>query len=81
MVTCSDGTIYTGYTTNLSKRISQHNSGNQGAKYTKTRRPVKLSYVEILSTLRKAMHREREIKSFPRDKKLELISQFSKEKY
>ena len=47
MVVCSDGTVYTGYTTNLSERIKQHNSNSQGAKYTRTRQPVKLAYYEI----------------------------------
>ena len=46
MVECSDGTYYTGYTTNLEKRIKAHNTGKTGAKYTRTRRPVKLIYYD-----------------------------------
>lgn len=75
MVTCSDGTIYTGYTANLSQRIEQHNAG-KGARYTRSRRPVKLSYVEIFSSQRKALRRERALKKIPRKKKLALIKKF-----
>ena len=73
MVTCSDGTIYTGYTKDILKRIEQHNSGNQGARYTKTRRPVKLSFVEIVESQREAILRELELKRLPRRKKINLI--------
>ena len=41
---CSDNTLYTGITTDIERRIKEHNSSNKGAKYTKTRRPVKLFY-------------------------------------
>ena len=78
MVTCSDGTIYTGYTRDLNERISQHNKGKRGARYTRTRRPVKLSYVEIVDSQRKAIFRERDIKKLPRDKKLDMIEQYRK---
>lgn len=74
MVTCSDGTIYTGYTKDLLKRIEQHNSGSKGARYTKTRRPVKLSFVEIVQTQKDAMLRELELKRLPRQRKLDLIN-------
>ncbi|MHA1738848.1 MAG: GIY-YIG nuclease family protein [Candidatus Heimdallarchaeota archaeon] len=73
MVTCADGTLYTGYTSNISQRINQHNSAKSGAKYTRKRRPVKLSYYEILSSQRDAMRREREIKKLTRNQKLNLI--------
>jgi len=78
MLLCSDETIYTGYTTNLSLRIQQHNSG-KGAKYTRTRTPVKLSYVEICSTQQEAMQREKVLKKIPRKKKMELITAFRSE--
>jgi len=74
MVTCSDGTIYTGYTKDLLKRLEQHNSSSQGARYTKTRRPVKLSFVEIVQTQKEAMLRELELKKLPRQRKLDLIN-------
>jgi putative endonuclease len=73
MVTCADGTIYTGYTNNITQRVKQHNSAKSGAKYTRRRRPVKLSYYEILSSQREAMRREREIKKLTRNQKLNLI--------
>ncbi|MHA1221493.1 MAG: GIY-YIG nuclease family protein [Candidatus Heimdallarchaeota archaeon] len=73
MVTCADGTIYTGYTKDLLKRIDQHNAGKQGSKYTSTRRPVKLSFVEIYSSQSEAMKRELELKTFSRVRKLTMI--------
>jgi putative endonuclease len=73
MVTCSDGTIYTGYTKDILKRLEQHNSNSKGAKYTSTRRPVKLSFVEIVESQREAILRELELKKLPRKKKINLI--------
>ncbi len=78
MVTCADGTIYTGYTKDIQKRIEQHNSTNQGSRYTRTRRPVKLSYVEIHSSQSDAMKRELELKTFTRERKLTMIKLFKK---
>ncbi|NHJ33353.1 MAG: GIY-YIG nuclease family protein [Asgard group archaeon] len=77
MVTCSDGTIYTGYTKDILKRLEQHNSKSQGARYTKTRQPVKLSFVEIVETQREAILRELEIKKLPRKRKMNLINGFA----
>lgn len=57
----SDGTLYTGYTNNLKKRVRDHNSG-KGAKYTKTRRPVQLVYYEVYENKTDAMSREWHIK-------------------
>ena len=73
IIECSDGTLYTGWTVNIEKRVSQHNKG-LGAKYTKTRRPVKLVYFEPQPDKKTAMKRERAIKALPRKKKLELFS-------
>lgn len=69
---CSDGTLYTGWTNNLRKRIMTHNNG-RGAKYTKTRLPVKLVYFEKLQTKEEAMSREWHIKKLSRTQKLILI--------
>ena len=74
MVTCADGTIYTGYTKDILKRLEQHNTNTHGAKYTQTRRPVKLSFVEIVDSQREAILRELEIKKLPRKKKISLIN-------
>ena len=79
IVKCADGTYYTGYTSDLTKRIDQHNSGKQGARYTRMRRPVKLAYVEILDSQKKAIKREKEIKKMTRDKKSELIINYRRE--
>lgn len=72
IVQCADGTLYTGYTNDIKKRINTHNSG-KGAKYTKTRLPVKLVYFEIYDTKQRAMQREYEMKQLTRKQKLELI--------
>ena len=57
IIKCADSTLYTGWTNDLDKRIKAHNSG-KGAKYTKTRRPVKLVYYEEHETKNEAMSRE-----------------------
>lgn len=74
MVKCSDGTLYTGWTNNLEKRVACHNAG-KGAKYTKTRLPVELAYFEEFPTKEEAMRREYEIKQMGRKRKLELIKE------
>jgi putative endonuclease len=66
---CSDNTYYVGCTNNLEKRIIEHNTSQNGAHYTKIRRPVVLKYVEIFNTLLKARRRENEIKGWRRSKK------------
>lgn len=73
IVECCDGTLYTGWTNNIEKRLNAHNSG-QGAKYTKSRRPVKLVYTEIYETKEEAMSREYAIKRLSRTQKLHLIN-------
>lgn len=75
IVECSDGTLYTGWTNNIEKRIEAHNEG-KGAKYTKTRLPVKLRYYETFQTKQEAMQREYQIKRLSRGEKLELIRGF-----
>ena len=69
---CSDGTFYTGWTTDPERRVKQHNKG-VGARYTKTRRPVKLVYLEEQPDKITALKRERAIKALPRKKKMELF--------
>ena len=70
---CSDGTFYTGWTTDIEARVNTHNSGS-GAKYTRGRRPVSLVYYEKLPDKSAALKREAAIKRLPRNKKLELIA-------
>ena len=74
IVECSDGTLYTGWTNNLEKRLEAHNAG-KGAKYTKTRRPVKLVYQEQFETKEEAMSREYHIKQLSRKEKMKLLKE------
>lgn len=71
---CRDGSLYTGWSSCLEKRVLAHNAG-RGAKYTKSRRPVELVYFACCETKQAAMRREAQIKRLPRRKKLELIQE------
>ena len=75
---CSDGTLYTGYSTDVKARVLKHNSG-KGAKYTKARRPVELVYYEEYSSKSEALRREAAIKKLSRIQKEELIKSTNKE--
>ena len=72
ILTCADGTLYTGWTNDLTARVDKHNSG-KGAKYTRARLPVSLSYYEEYETAREAQSREVRIKQLSRREKLALI--------
>ena len=61
IVRCSDGTLYTGWTTDVERRVRKHNSG-KGAKYTRSRLPVTLVYYETYPTRQEAMRREAQFK-------------------
>ena len=74
VVRCSDDSLYTGITTDINRRIEEHNTSNKGAKYTRTRRPVKLEYKEIYVDRSTASKREYAIKKLTRKQKLNLIS-------
>lgn len=69
---CRDGSLYTGWTNNLERRVQEHNAG-KGAKYTKSRRPVILVYFEEFETKEEAMSREYAIKHLKRKEKLKLL--------
>ena len=69
---CSDGTYYTGWSTDPQRRLRQHNHGT-GARYTRSRRPVRLAYVEELPDKVSALKRERAIKALSRPRKEKLI--------
>ena len=73
MVCCADATLYTGITTDLDKRIKQHNSSKYGAKYTRSRQPVSLVYFEQLANRSLASKREYEIKRLTTQEKHLLI--------
>jgi putative endonuclease len=69
---CADGTYYTGYTTDVSRRIAEHDAGD-GAKYTRGRTPVELVYSESFDSQSAAMSREHEIKQLSRAGKERLV--------
>ncbi len=73
IIECSDGTLYTGYTTDIEKRIATHNEG-KGAKYTRGRTPVVLKYYETFGTKEEATKRECSIKKLNKASKLKLIN-------
>ncbi len=73
IVKCSDGSLYTGWTVNIPRRLKAHNKGT-GAKYTRARRPVSLVYYEAYNNRSLALKREYAIKKLSRDSKLRLIS-------
>ncbi|WHH61087.1 GIY-YIG nuclease family protein [Petroclostridium sp. X23] len=73
IIECIDKTLYTGWTTDIHRRISEHNQG-KGAKYTRSRYPVKLVYFEEYTTKQEATKREYEIKQLSRKEKLKLFS-------
>jgi putative endonuclease len=70
---CADRTLYTGITTDLVRRVEEHNSSALGAKYVKARRPAKLVYSKMLPDRSQASKEEIRIKSLSRQKKLSLI--------
>ena len=74
IVECKDQSLYTGITTDLVRRVNEHNLG-VGAKSLRGKRPVKLVYSEIYDTRSDAHKRENTIKSWKREYKLRLISQ------
>jgi putative endonuclease len=69
---CSDGTYYTGWTTDPQRRLRQHNAG-RGARYTRARRPVRLVYQEELPDRGSAMRREHSIKKLGKVRKEKLV--------
>ncbi len=72
VVECSDGSLYTGYTTDVTRRIKTHNAG-KGAKYTKPRLPVSLLYQEAFDSKEAAMSAESYFKQKTRQQKLDYI--------
>ena len=74
VVRCSDGTLYTGVTTDVQRRLHEHNTTKRGAKYTKTRRPVKLVLAEVYVDRSSAQKAEAQFKKLKRQEKEEIIS-------
>ena len=77
MLECSDGSIYTGISTDLKRRVDEHNSGC-GGKYTASRLPVKPLWAERRKDRSDATKRELRLKSFPRARKLQIIDRAAK---
>lgn len=70
---CADDTLYTGVTTDLARRVVEHNESLKGAKYTRVRRPVVLVHSEAFDSRTAACVREAAIKKLTREKKLRLF--------
>ena len=79
IVECADGSYYTGWTTDLKRRLAVHNAG-RGSRYTRIRRPVKLVYSEEHPDRTSAQRRELAIKRWPRHRKRALIDSFAGER-
>lgn len=70
---CKDKSLYTGITTDLERRIFEHNQSKRGARYTRARRPVKLVYVKSFESRAEATKEEAQIKKIKREEKMKLI--------
>lgn len=75
IVECADGSLYTGWAKNVQARVKTHNAG-RGARYTRSRRPVRLRYWERHADQATAMRRETQLKRWSRARKLSLIDRF-----
>jgi len=73
VLSCADDTYYTGYTTDVERRVAEHDAG-EGAKYTRGRTPVELRHVERFDSRSAAMSREHEVKSLSRAQKEALVA-------
>lgn len=76
VVECSDSTLYTGVTTDVERRVREHNTTSRGAKYTKFRRPVKLLWFKMYSNRSNAQSAEYAFKKLPRQQKVKLIRRY-----
>ncbi len=74
MLQCKDNSLYTGITTDLARRVKEHNSSKLGAKYTRARRPVKLVYSKEFETRSEALIEEARIKKLARVEKIKLFN-------
>ena len=76
---CSDGTLYTGSTNDVEKRVHAHNHLKSGARYTRARRPVKLAYSKKFKTPKEAKRREYQLKQLSHSQKRDIVLQSSHE--
>ncbi|NCB20355.1 MAG: GIY-YIG nuclease family protein [Clostridia bacterium] len=77
ILSCRDQTFYTGISTNLNRRVTEHNTSKLGAKYTRGRRPVKLVFFEKFKNLSLAAKEESIVKKLSRSQKIEKINNFN----
>jgi len=75
IIEASDGSLYTGVTTDIDRRFAEHSSTGKGAKFFRGRKPVKIAYIQEHPDRSSALKREAEIKKLSREKKLQLIGQ------
>jgi len=80
IITCSDGTYYTGVTIDIDRRLNEHNTSTRGAKYTRTRRPVNLAYFEVHNNRSDAQVTEHKIKKMTRIQKEKLIGKHERKR-
>ena len=73
---CNDNSLYAGVTTDIDRRISEHNNSKLGAKYTRARRPVSLAYLEVADNKSSACKREYQIRHLTKAKKEQLVSRY-----
>ena len=78
IVQCADKSLYTGITTDVKRRVAEHNGSKLGAKYTSARRPVELVYSRRFKNRSNASKEEARIKSLKREEKLTMIQNFKK---
>ncbi len=74
---CNDNSLYAGVTTDIHRRIEEHNNSKLGAKYTRAKRPVKLVYLEEANNKSKACQREYQIRHLTKLKKEQLVSKYN----
>lgn len=80
IVECADGTFYTGYTSDIKRRLREHNNGARGAKYLRGKTPAKLVYVKEYNYYKRVLRAERTIKKLSHRQKQELVQIYEKSK-
>ncbi len=80
LLECGDGSLYTGVTTNVVRRLAEHRAGT-GARFTRAKGAVRMAYVEEHPDRSTAQKREAEVKKWPREKKLHLVSLMPSARY
>ena len=79
MVRCSDSSLYTGVTVDINRRIFEHNFTKKGAKYTRSRRPVRVVYIEKFKNRSSAQKKEYYLKSLQKKNKEKLVEEYRKQ--